>query len=90
MVARCWTWAVTRSTRPCTLGPVRSVYAELHLAPGEVGFDSGFFVALHHEGGMISHVTATWARQGDVGSRFRVDGAAASLAVPDDDGQPRG
>jgi predicted dehydrogenase len=68
-------------------GPVRSVYAELRMAPGEVGFDEGFFVALHHEGGVISHVTGNWARQGDVGSRFRVDGAAATLVVPDDDGQ---
>ncbi|SDY65764.1 hypothetical protein SAMN05660209_03415 [Geodermatophilus africanus] len=36
---------------------------------------------------MISHVTGNWARQGDVGSRFRVDGAAATLVVPGDDGQ---
>ena len=69
------------------LGPVRSVYAELHVAPGGVGFDEGFFVALRHEGGAISHVTGNWARQGDVGSRFRVDGTAATLVVPDDDGQ---
>jgi predicted dehydrogenase len=69
------------------LGPVRAVYAELHMAPGEVGFDEGFFVALRHEGGAISHVTGNWARQGDVGSRFRVDGTAATLVVPDDDGQ---
>ncbi|SDY65742.1 Oxidoreductase family, C-terminal alpha/beta domain [Geodermatophilus africanus] len=32
-------------------GPVRSVYAELYLAPGEVGFDKGFFVALHQRAG---------------------------------------
>ena len=57
------------------------------MAPGEVGFDEGFFVALHHEGGVVSHVIGNWARQGDVGSRFRVDGAAATLVVPDDDGQ---
>ncbi len=68
-------------------GPVRSVYAELRTAPGEVGFDERFFVALRHQGGVISHVTGNWARQGDVGSRFRVDGAAATLVVPDDDGQ---
>jgi predicted dehydrogenase len=68
-------------------GPVRSVYAELRTAPGGVGFDEGFFVALQHDGGVISHVTGDWARQGDVGSRFRVDGAAATLVVPDDDGQ---
>jgi predicted dehydrogenase len=68
-------------------GPVRSVYAELRMAPGEVGFDEGFFVALRHDGGAISHVTGNWARQGDVGWRFRVDGAAATLVVPDDDGQ---
>jgi predicted dehydrogenase len=68
-------------------GPVRSVYAELRMAPGEIGFDEGFFVALRHDGGVTSHVTGNWARQGDVGSRFRVDGAAATLVVPDDDGQ---
>jgi predicted dehydrogenase len=44
-------------------------------------------VALRHEGGVASHVTGNWARRGDVGSRFRVDGAAATLVVPDDDGQ---
>ena len=85
-VARCWTWTATRWTRPCTRW-ARSGYAELRLAPGEVGFDEGFFVALQHESGVISHVTGNWARQGDVGSRFRVDGAAATLVVPDDDGQ---
>jgi predicted dehydrogenase len=68
-------------------GPVRSVYAELRLAPGEDGFDEGFFLALRHDGGMTSHVTGNWARQGDVGSRFRVDGAAGTLVLPDDDGQ---
>jgi len=68
-------------------GPVRSVYAELRMAPGEVGVDEGFFVALRHDGGVISHVTGNWARQGEVASRFRVDGAAATLVVPDDDGQ---
>jgi predicted dehydrogenase len=68
-------------------GPVRSVYAELRMAPGQAGFDEGFFVALRHHGGVTSHVTGNWARQGDVGSRFRVDGAAATLVVPDDDGQ---
>jgi hypothetical protein len=36
---------------------------------------------------VISHVTGNWARQGDVGSRFRVGGAAATLFVPDDDGR---
>ena len=68
-------------------GPVGSVYAELRMAPGEDGFDEGFFVALRHDSGVTSHVTGNWSRQGDVGSRFRVDGAAATLVVPDDDGQ---
>jgi predicted dehydrogenase len=56
-------------------GWVRPVYAELRMAPGEIGFDDGFFVALRHDGGVTSHVTGNWARQGDVGPRFRVDGA---------------
>jgi predicted dehydrogenase len=68
-------------------GPVRSVYAELRTAPDQAGFDEAFFVALRHDGGVISHVTANWARRGDVGSRFRVDGTGATLVVPDDDGQ---
>jgi predicted dehydrogenase len=68
-------------------GSVRSVYAELRMAPGEARFDEGFFVALRHDCGVTSHVTGNWARQGDVGSRFRVDGADATLVVPDDDGQ---
>ena len=68
-------------------GPVRSVYAELGMAPGDAGVDEAFFVALRHDGGVITHVTGNWARQGDVGPRFRADGAAATLVVPDDDGQ---
>ena len=68
-------------------GRVRSIYAELRMVPDQAGFDEGFFVALRHDGGVISHVTGNWARQGDVGSRFRVDGAAATLVIPDDDGQ---
>ncbi|MEX5720766.1 Gfo/Idh/MocA family protein [Geodermatophilus maliterrae] len=68
-------------------GPVRSVYAEVGMAPGGDAFDERFFVALRHDGGVTSHVTGNWARQGDVGPRFRVDGAHATLVVPDDDGQ---
>jgi predicted dehydrogenase len=68
-------------------GPVRSVYAELHRLPDRSGFDDRFFLVLRHDSGVSSRVTGHWARQGDVGSRFRVDGDAATLVVPDDDGQ---
>ena len=68
-------------------GPVRSVYAELHLLPGEPTFDDRFFLVLAHDGGVSSRVSGHWALQGDVGHRFRVDGDAATFVVPDDDGQ---
>ena len=71
----------------CLLGPVRSVYAEVHELPGEDRFDDRFFLALRHESGVSSHLTGNWALQGDLGLRFRVDGTAATLVVPDDDGQ---
>jgi predicted dehydrogenase len=71
----------------CLLGPVRSVYAEVHELPGHDRFDDRFFLALRHESGVSSHLTGNWALQGDLGFRFRVDGTAATLVVPDDDGQ---
>jgi predicted dehydrogenase len=71
----------------CLLGPVRSVYAELHELPGEDRFDDRFYLALRHESGVSSHLTGNWALQGDLGFRFRVDGTAGTLLVPDDDGQ---
>jgi predicted dehydrogenase len=69
------------------LGPVCSVYAEVHELPGNDRFDDRFFLALRHESGASSHLTGNWALQGDLGFRFRVDGTAATLVVPDDDGQ---
>jgi predicted dehydrogenase len=71
----------------CLLGPVRSVYGEVHELAGQDRFDDRFFLALRHESGVSSHLTGNWALQGDLGVRFRVDGTAATLVVPDDDGQ---
>jgi predicted dehydrogenase len=68
-------------------GPVRTVYAELRRLPGDAGFVERFTLALRHDSGVFSHLTGHWARQGEVGSRFRVDGDLATLVVPDDDGQ---
>jgi predicted dehydrogenase len=72
------------------LGPVGSVYAELHHLPEDSAFDDRFFLALQHEGGASSRVIGHWALQGDLGQRFRVDGTSATLVVPDDDGQTAG
>jgi predicted dehydrogenase len=68
-------------------GPVRSVYAELHLLPGGTAFDDRFFLVLRHDSGVSSRVSGHWALQGDVGDRFRIDGDVATLVVPDHDGQ---
>ena len=71
----------------CLFGPARSVYAELRAVPEAGGIDDHFFLAVRHAGGVSSHLTGNWGRQGDVGFRFRVDGSSATLVVPDDDGQ---
>jgi predicted dehydrogenase len=68
-------------------GPVASAYAELHVLPERDGFDDRFFLALHHAGGVVSHITGSWALQDPPGARFRVVGSAATCVVPDDDGQ---
>ncbi|MGY1643384.1 Gfo/Idh/MocA family protein [Geodermatophilus sp. SYSU D00703] len=67
-------------------GPVRSVYAEVHDRP-DGGLDDRFFLALHHDGGVTSHLVGSLTLQGEPRSRFRVVGTAAACLVEDDDGQ---
>jgi predicted dehydrogenase len=66
-------------------GPVHSVYAELHVLPGD--YDDRFFAALRHRSGVSSHVFGNWGSQGEPGPRFRIAGAAATCVIEDDDGQ---
>lgn len=66
------------------LGPVTSVYAELHT--GGDGLDDDTFVALTHAGGARSHLWASW-RQGAPGPRYRVAGTGAAYVVGGLDGQ---
>lgn len=68
-------------------GPVRSVYAELHLRPGEDGLDDRFFAALHHDSGVTSHLVGGLTLQGEPRPRYRVVGTAAACVIEDDDGQ---
>jgi predicted dehydrogenase len=64
-------------------GPAARVYAELHSS-GEL--DDEFFVALHHEGGVESHLRGSW-RQAAPGPRFRVTGTTGTYIVEGLDGQ---
>jgi predicted dehydrogenase len=68
-------------------GPVRSVYAELHVRPEGDGFDDHFSTALHHDSGVTSHLVGGLTLQGEPRSRFRVVGTAAACVIEDDDGQ---
>ena len=66
------------------LGPVTSVYAELHA--GEDGLDDDTFVALTHRDGVRAHLWASW-RQGAPGPRYRVAGTLGAYVVGGLDGQ---
>ena len=68
-------------------GPVRSVYAEVRAVRGGNGLDDRSFAALRHRDGVTSHVTVSLTSQGEPLPRFRVVGDAATVVVPDDDGQ---
>ena len=67
-------------------GPVASVYAELLERPEDQGLDHGFFAALRHRGGTISHLAGNWT-EGAPGPRFRVTGTTGSYVVGGMDGQ---
>lgn len=63
-------------------GPAASVYAEADLgADDDEGVvDDGFFAAIRHEGGVVSHLTGSWL-QGAPGPRYRVTGSTGSYVV---------
>ncbi|GAA2541267.1 Gfo/Idh/MocA family oxidoreductase [Winogradskya consettensis] len=66
-------------------GPSTRVYAELRSdSPGDL--DSDFFVALHHESGVESHLWGSW-RQAAPGPRFRVSGTTGTYIIDGLDGQ---
>ncbi|TWI54931.1 putative dehydrogenase [Pseudomonas duriflava] len=67
-------------------GPAQSVYAEVSFLPDTVERDDGFFLSLHHEGGVISHIHGN-CLQKTPGPRFRVTGSTASYTVEGLDGQ---
>jgi predicted dehydrogenase len=64
-------------------GPATRVYAEVS---GRHDLDDDFFVALHHAGGVESHLWGSWV-QGAPGPRFRVTGTTGSYVVDGVDGQ---
>jgi predicted dehydrogenase len=50
------------------------------------GLDDGFFAALRHSSGVVSHLTGSWA-QGAPGPRFRVSGSAGAYVIAQGDSQ---
>src|SRR5690625_143047 len=69
-------------------GPVARVYAETAPADGpagDAGYERGFFAALTHENGVVSHLRGDWS-QGAPGWRYRVQGTEASYTVMGENG----
>ncbi|WP_203778950.1 Gfo/Idh/MocA family protein [Paractinoplanes rishiriensis] len=64
-------------------GPAQRVYAEMR---GSGDLDDDFFVALHHVGGVESHLWGSW-RQAAPGPRFRVTGTTGTYIIDGIDGQ---
>jgi len=64
-------------------GPAQRVYAEMR---GDGDLEDDFFVALHHETGVESHLWGSW-RQAAPGPRFRVTGSTGTYIVDGLDGQ---
>jgi len=67
-------------------GPVASVYAELYYSPLAPEVDYGFFVALRHRGGVISHLHGNKLQDAEP-RRFRVTGTSGTYSVEGLDGQ---
>ena len=76
-------------------GPATRVYAELHThasngldddSLNDDSLDDDVFVALHHRGGVLTHLWAS-AIQGAPGPRYRVAGSTGSYVVDLLDGQ---
>ena len=59
------------------LGPVRTVYAEIHHRDDPAGLDDDVFVALAHARGAHSHLWGSWV-QSAPDPRFRVTGTRAT------------
>ena len=64
-------------------GPAVRVYAEMR---GSGDLDDDMFMALHHVGGVESHLWGSW-RQAAPGPRFRVTGTTGTYVVGGIDGQ---
>jgi predicted dehydrogenase len=62
------------------LGPVRTVYAEIHHRDDPAGLNDDVFVALAHARGAHSHLWGSWV-QSAPGPRFRVTGTRATYVV---------
>ncbi|AZE89019.1 Gfo/Idh/MocA family protein [Pseudomonas orientalis] len=67
-------------------GPVDRVFAQLHFTPEHPTLDHGFFVALTHANGVISHLWGS-ALQNSQAPRFRVSGTLGCYTVEGLDGQ---
>ncbi len=63
-------------------GSASSIYCEAELGEKDDDgvVDDGFFAAIRHESGVISHLTGDWV-QGAPGPRFRVSGSAGSYVL---------
>ncbi|MGY2288673.1 Gfo/Idh/MocA family protein [Pseudomonas sp. SDO528_S397] len=67
-------------------GAVDQVFAQLAYAPQAPDLDHGFFVALTHRNGVVSHLWGS-ALQNSPAPRFRVNGTAGCYTVEGLDGQ---
>ncbi|OLF54672.1 Gfo/Idh/MocA family oxidoreductase [Pseudomonas chlororaphis] len=67
-------------------GPVARVYAELQYAEQAPTCDYGFFLALSHANGVVSHLSGS-CLQNCPGPRLRVSGSAGCYTVEGLDGQ---
>ena len=67
-------------------GPARRVYAELFYSPEAPQLDIGFFVALTHANGVVSHLAASKLQSAGP-QRLRVTGTGGTYTVDGYDGQ---
>ena len=67
-------------------GAVERVYAELDTVSGKQDHEEGFFVALHHASGVVSHLLGSHV-QSTPGPRFRITGSKGSFTIEGMDGQ---
>lgn len=67
-------------------GPVNQVYAELDRYSDQPSAHSGFFMALTHANGVVSHLRGS-CKQSSPGPRMRVTGEFATFSVDAPDGQ---